>query len=132
MVVLGGNSTWYSYSVYFRWQVAGGSIMSNQGEQQTDFRDFVELNKAVDNINMKLLTLEKKIDTVAVFYYTVMAYMSGKLTQDEVKRVKNRFSEASSEDISKFLKSINVIQEKDVEISSIVDMLEELDKDRWD
>lgn len=108
------------------------SNVDGQQEQQTDFRGFVELNEAVDNINMKLLKLEKKIDTVAVFYYTIMSYMSGKLTQDEVKRIKNRFSEASSEDISKFLRSIKVMQEKNAEISSIVDMLEELDEDRWD
>jgi len=103
----------------------------NKDDQQTDFRGFVELNDAVDSINMKLLDLEKKVDTVGVFYFTILAYLSGRLTKEEVKRVKERFSKASSEDVSKFLEAFNIMQERDGEIKSIVDMLESLEDDRW-
>jgi len=100
-------------------------------EQQTDYRDFVELNEAIDSLNMKVLELEKKIDTIGVFYYTILAYFSGKLSKEEVKRVKGRFGEASSEDVSKFLRAFDIMMEKDEDARSIVDMLEELEENRW-
>lgn len=104
--------------------------MSEQ-KQQTDMRDYDEINEAIDNINMKVLELEEKIDTVAVFYYTVMAYFSGKLTEEEVRRIKDKFENASAEDVSKFLQAFEIMQERDKEISSVVDMLEQLDAGRW-
>lgn len=103
----------------------------NKDNQQTDFRGFVELNEAVDNINMKLLDLEKKIDTVGVFYYTVMAYLAGKLTKEEVVRIKERFGKASKDEVDSFLDSLDIMNDGNKEIKSITDMLDELDDDRW-
>lgn len=103
----------------------------NEDKQQTDYRGYIEINEAIDNINMKMLELENKIDTVAVFYYTIMAYFSGKLTKEEVRRVKERFNEASAEDVTKFLRAFEIMEESDKEIGSIVDMLDALEEDRW-
>lgn len=100
-------------------------------KQQTDMRDYEEINQALDNVNVKLLELEEKIDTVAVFYYTVMAYFSGKLTEEEVRRIKEKFGEASSKKVSQFLQAFEIMQERDKDVTSMVEMLKELDSNRW-
>ena len=100
-------------------------------DQQTDYRGFVELNEAIDSINMKLLRLEQEINRYGAIYLLLVGYLDGQLNEDELERISDNILAAEPDNIAEVMKKVdNENEDKDL-VHSISQLVDSLEKDRW-
>lgn len=105
--------------------------VEEENGQETDLRDYPQINKAIDNINLKLLDLENKLERIGVVYIIIIAYLQGKLNGDEVERIVERLMDSEDEVLEEFSDSTELLSESNEGVHSITEMLSLLEDERW-